>query len=47
MIIPFTYNILKRHPALMTMIHRSGDSKELFNGLSTVFQVTRVRNETL
>ena len=22
MIIPFTYNILKRHPALMCMIHR-------------------------
>jgi U3 small nucleolar RNA-associated protein 19 len=22
MIIPFTYNILKRHPALMGMIHR-------------------------
>ncbi|RDB30772.1 hypothetical protein Hypma_005736 [Hypsizygus marmoreus] len=23
MVIPFTYNILKRHPALMTMIHRT------------------------
>lgn len=23
MIIPFTYNVLKRHPALMTMIHRT------------------------
>ncbi|TFY67399.1 hypothetical protein EVG20_g3953, partial [Dentipellis fragilis] len=23
--IPFTYNILKRHPALMVMIHRDGD----------------------
>jgi len=22
MVIPFTYNILKRHPALMVMIHR-------------------------
>ena len=22
MLIPFTYNILKRHPALMVMIHR-------------------------
>ncbi|KAF5350257.1 hypothetical protein D9758_007810 [Tetrapyrgos nigripes] len=26
MILPFTYNILKRHPALMIMIHRDGDS---------------------
>ncbi|RXW24236.1 hypothetical protein EST38_g1601 [Candolleomyces aberdarensis] len=26
MIIPFTYNILKKHPALMVMIHRDGDS---------------------
>jgi len=25
MIIPFTYNILKRHPALMVMIHRAQD----------------------
>ncbi|KAL4067720.1 CBF/Mak21 family-domain-containing protein [Scleroderma citrinum] len=31
MIIPFTYNILKRHPVLMTMIHRSSDDKESFN----------------
>ncbi|KAG6912246.1 hypothetical protein DXG01_016001, partial [Tephrocybe rancida] len=23
MIVPFTYNILKRHPALMAMIHRT------------------------
>ncbi|KAH7913993.1 CBF/Mak21 family-domain-containing protein [Hygrophoropsis aurantiaca] len=27
MIIPFTYNILKRHPALMVMIHRVDDEK--------------------
>ncbi|KAG1756402.1 CBF/Mak21 family-domain-containing protein [Suillus paluster] len=26
MIIPFTYNILKRHPALMVMIHRTEDN---------------------
>jgi U3 small nucleolar RNA-associated protein 19 len=26
MLVPFTYNILKRHPALMVMIHRDGDS---------------------
>ena len=25
MLIPFTYNMLRRHPALMTMIHRSED----------------------
>jgi U3 small nucleolar RNA-associated protein 19 len=36
MIIPFTYNILKKHPALMVMIHRDGDSG--FEGeLSNVF----------
>ncbi|PPR02866.1 hypothetical protein CVT24_002291 [Panaeolus cyanescens] len=28
MIIPFTYNVLKRHPALMYMIHRVDDSDE-------------------
>ncbi|KAJ2913776.1 hypothetical protein MD484_g6635, partial [Candolleomyces efflorescens] len=26
MVIPFTYNILKKHPALMVMIHRDGES---------------------
>ncbi|KAF5314596.1 hypothetical protein D9611_007264 [Ephemerocybe angulata] len=26
MIVPFTYNILKKHPALMVMIHRDADS---------------------
>ena len=26
MIIPFTYNILKKHPALMVMIHRAEDN---------------------
>ena len=30
MIIPFTYNILKKHPSLMTMIHR--DDEGLENG---------------
>ncbi|CAE6469673.1 unnamed protein product [Rhizoctonia solani] len=29
MIIPFVYNILKRHPALMVMIHRVDDEAEL------------------
>jgi len=29
MVIPFTYNTLKRHPALMYMINRVGDSEEL------------------
>jgi len=28
MVIPFTYNILKRHPALMVMIHRVGAETE-------------------
>ena len=28
MVIPFTYNILKRHPALMVMIHRSGEDDQ-------------------
>ncbi|KAI6045529.1 CBF/Mak21 family-domain-containing protein [Pisolithus marmoratus] len=31
MIIPFTYNILKRHPALMKMIHRADDDHEPLN----------------
>jgi hypothetical protein len=29
MIIPFIYNVLKRHPALMVMIHRIDDEAEL------------------
>ncbi|KAF8708010.1 CBF/Mak21 family, partial [Rhizoctonia solani] len=29
MIIPFVYNVLKRHPALMVMIHRVNDEAEL------------------
>lgn len=34
MIIPFTYNVLKRHPALMVMIHRvpDGDDDSNFTG---------------
>ncbi|KAI0091728.1 ribosome biogenesis protein Noc4 [Irpex rosettiformis] len=31
MIIPFTYNILKRHPALMVMIHRIDETYEATN----------------
>ncbi|KAG6899085.1 hypothetical protein C0993_001032 [Termitomyces sp. T159_Od127] len=31
MVVPFTYNILKRHPALMSMIHRV-DSEDPSNG---------------
>ncbi|KAK7056424.1 Maturation and nuclear export of 40S ribosomal subunits interacting protein [Paramarasmius palmivorus] len=32
MVLPFTYNILKRHPALMPMIHRDADvSNDPFN----------------
>ncbi|KAG0705095.1 CBF/Mak21 family-domain-containing protein [Suillus ampliporus] len=29
MIMPFTYNILKRHPALMVMIHRADDNTDI------------------
>ena len=32
MIIPFTYNILKQHPALMVMIHRVHDSVDATTG---------------
>jgi U3 small nucleolar RNA-associated protein 19 len=35
MIIPFTYNILKRHPALMVMIHSTGEDDREFNGNAT------------
>lgn len=34
MIIPFTYNLLKRHPALMGMIHRMQDVEGPFIGKS-------------
>jgi CBF/Mak21 family len=44
MVIPFTYNILKHHPALMTMIHRAdvddpsgGVSLSYFLPLSTLY----------
>ena len=30
MLIPLTYNILKKHPALMVMIHRVDESYEAF-----------------
>ena len=30
--IPFVYNILKRHPALMCMIHRDGEVPEPYEG---------------
>ncbi|KAJ7043875.1 CBF/Mak21 family-domain-containing protein [Mycena alexandri] len=34
MIIPFTYNVLKRHPALMAMIHRpEGSSEDPFDAI--------------
>lgn len=32
MIIPFTYNLLKKHPALMVMIHRKDETYEATNG---------------
>jgi U3 small nucleolar RNA-associated protein 19 len=36
MIIPLTYNILKKHPALMVMIHRVDESYEAFDGRLSV-----------
>jgi len=36
MIIPFTYNILKRHPALMVMIHNPDAGNE-YAGLCLVY----------
>jgi len=36
MIIPFTYNILKRHPALMVMIHNPDAGNE-YAGLYLVY----------
>jgi U3 small nucleolar RNA-associated protein 19 len=32
MVIPFVYNLMKRHPALMVMIHRSPDGDGLNDG---------------
>ena len=37
MVVPFTYNLLKRHPALMVMIHRAEVEEQ--NGLSTLYQI--------
>lgn len=37
MIIPFTYNLLKRHPALMHMIHRVADDDERSKGATCIF----------
>ena len=34
MTIPLTYNILKKHPALMVMIHRVDDTYEAAEGMS-------------
>lgn len=36
MIIPLTYNLLKRHPALMEMIHRTQDVDGPFIGKSSI-----------
>jgi len=37
MIIPFTYNILKRHPALMVMIHRTAEDPGTQKGTEQIF----------
>ncbi|KAI0947562.1 hypothetical protein AcW1_009286 [Taiwanofungus camphoratus] len=39
MIIPFTYNILRRHPSLMCMIHRTENLSEVNNGVYDDFVV--------
>jgi len=41
MIIPLTYNLLKRHPALMEMIHRTQDMDGPFVGKSRIIIVLR------
>ena len=42
MTIPFVYNILKRHPALMCMIHRDGTTPEPFEGVPLIPRVLRL-----
>ena len=41
MIIPFTYNILKRHPALMVMIHSTREDDGEFNGNDAVTRISQ------
>lgn len=41
MIIPLTYNLLKRHPALMEMIHQTQDVDGSFVGKSRIVIVSR------
>ncbi|KAJ6557232.1 CBF/Mak21 family-domain-containing protein [Mycena vulgaris] len=48
MIIPFTYNTLKRHPALMSMIHRpDGDSTDPFDAAEPNPLLTRAIESSL
>lgn len=52
MIIPFTYNLLKKHPALMVMIHRVDETYEATSGkmnrtypyIHALSVITRVRS---
>ncbi|RDX45466.1 CBF-domain-containing protein [Lentinus brumalis] len=39
MLIPFTYNMLRRHPALMAMIHRNDDLSGADCGMSSILPV--------
>lgn len=39
MVIPLTYNLLKRHPALMGMIHQTQDMDRPFIGKSRFFSL--------
>jgi U3 small nucleolar RNA-associated protein 19 len=43
MIIPFTYNILKRHPALMVMIHSTREDDGEFNGNDAVTRISQLQ----
>ncbi|THV05530.1 CBF-domain-containing protein [Dendrothele bispora CBS 962.96] len=48
MILPFTYNVLKRHPALMVMIHRDEDnSNDPFNSTETNPLLTEALSSSL
>lgn len=42
MTIPFVYNILKRHPALMCMIHRDGAAPEPFEGVPLISRILQL-----
>ena len=49
MVVPFTYNILKRHPALMVMIHRAdeGDAETGMISFSLVARMVSLESRSL